>query len=74
MPYNTIQDLPKSVKDHTPKHAQEIYMEAFNHAWEEYKDDSKRKTEESLEQICHKVAWSAVKKKYHKKDSQWTEN
>ena len=36
MPYDAIAELPKGVKDNLPKHVQEIYMEAYNHAWEEY--------------------------------------
>ncbi|MBD2013095.1 ChaB family protein [Microcoleus sp. FACHB-53] len=30
MPYPTIEDLPDSVKNHVPKHAQEIFRAAFN--------------------------------------------
>jgi len=59
MPYKSIADLPKSVRDHLPKPAQKIYKEAFNHALDEYSD----------EVIAHRVAWSAVKKSYHKTDS-----
>ena len=35
MPYDTIKGLPSSVRDNLPKHAQEIYKEAFNSAWDE---------------------------------------
>jgi cation transport regulator len=73
MPYNTIKDLPSSVKDSLPKHAQEIYVAAFNNAWEEYKEPSSRATKESLEEISHKVAWTAVKKKYKKDGDVWHE-
>ena len=30
MPYKSINELPKQVKDNLPKHAQEIYKEAYN--------------------------------------------
>jgi ChaB len=33
MPYPTNADLPPSVRSHLPEHAQEIYREAFNHAF-----------------------------------------
>ncbi len=66
MPYNTIEDLPSKVREHLPEHAQEIYKEAFNHAWQEYRDPSNRRGDESLEEVSHKVAWSAVKKQYDK--------
>ena len=73
MPYKTNNDLPESVKDHLPKHAQDIYREAFNHAHEEYNDKEKRQdSSESREETSHRVAWSAVKKKYEKKyDGKW---
>ena len=57
MPYATRNDLPGSVKDHLPAHAQDIYKEAFNSAWDEYDHEEER---------AHRVAWGAVKEKYHK--------
>ena len=33
MPYRTNSDLPASVQAHLPPHAQDIYREAFNHAF-----------------------------------------
>ena len=71
MPYKTNSDLPDSVKNHLPAHAQDIYREAFNHAHEEYKNAKDRRGDESLEEVAHKVAWSAVKKKYRKKSGKW---
>lgn len=72
MPYKSSKDLPDSVTNHLPAHAQEIYREAFNHAYTEYKDASKRKGEASQEETAHKVAWAAVKKKYKKgEDGNW---
>lgn len=32
MPYQTIQELLNSVKNHLPKHAQEIFLATFNNA------------------------------------------
>ena len=73
MPYQQISDLPSSVRDHLPQHAQEIYMEAFNSAWDEYADASKRRGNESREEVAHKVAWSAVGNSYEKdeKSGKW---
>lgn len=64
MPYENINDLPKSVREHLPVHAQEIYQAAYNNAWDEYGQDEER---------AHRVAWGAVKKKYEKDESsgQW---
>ena len=71
MPYDQLSDLPDSVKNSLPKHAQEIYQEAYNSAWDEYKDPSDRRGNSSREETAHRVAWSAVKKKYRKKDDKW---
>ena len=65
MPYKNRGDLPDSVKDNLPKHAEDIYKEAFNSAWEQYGHDESR---------AHRVAWGAVKEKYHKNDDgDWVE-
>jgi cation transport regulator len=71
MPYRTNQELPDSVKDNLPNHAQAIYREAFDSAWDEYADPSKRRGAESREEVAHKVAWAAVKKKYEKVGEEW---
>jgi cation transport regulator ChaB len=36
MPHASNADLPPSVRDHLPPHAQDIFREAFNHAWRTY--------------------------------------
>ena len=71
MPYHSNAELPDSVKDHLPKHAQDIYREAFNSAWDEYKDPDRRRGDASREETAHKVAWAAVKKKYEKRGDDW---
>ena len=72
MPYVRLDELPASVRDHVPKHAQEIYKEAFNSAWDEYKDADERRGDASREETAHKVAWAAVKEKYEKgEDDKW---
>ncbi|MDU7306399.1 MAG: putative cation transport regulator ChaB [Escherichia coli] len=62
MPYKTKSDLPESVKHVLPSHAQDIYKEAFNSAWDQYKDKEDRRDDASREETAHKVAWAAVKK------------
>ncbi len=66
MPYAINEDLPPSVRNHLPDGAQDIYREAFNHARQTYSDDSRR------EEIAHRVAWAAVKRKYRKQDGEWS--
>jgi cation transport regulator len=71
MPYQSNKDLPDSVKDNLPRHAQDIYREAFDNAWDEYQDPARRRGSESLEEVAHKVAWAAVKQKYEKVGGEW---
>lgn len=62
MPYQQISELPDAVKQHLPKHAQEIFLAAFNHASEEYGEEDR----------AFRVAWAAVKHKYEKgEDHNW---
>jgi len=72
VPYSSIEDLPAGVRNTTPKHAQEIYKEAFNSAWDEYKNPDDRRGDASREETAHRVAWAAVKQKYEKgEDERW---
>ena len=59
MPYKQITQLPDSVRNNLPKHAQEIYKEAYNSAEEQYGEESR----------AHRVAWSAVERKYEKDEN-----
>ena len=70
MPYKTKSELPESVRGVLPAHAQDIYKEAFNSAWEQYKDKSARRGDASREEVAHRVAWAAVKQNYKKGDDE----
>lgn len=67
MPYATNEDLPPALRRNLPTHALDICREAFNHVWRHHGDDRERR-----EEIAHRVAWSAVKKRYRKRDGLWT--
>lgn len=56
MPYDSNSDLPDSIKNHLPEHAQSIFRKVFNSALEQYGN----------EEQAFKVAWAAVKKEYEK--------
>ncbi len=71
MPYDRIDQLPDSVRGNVPKHAQEIYKEAYNNAEDQYADPDERRGDESQEEAAHRVAWSAVKQEYEKKGDRW---
>jgi len=66
MTYEMLDDLPPPVLRVLPKHAQEIYLAAYNSAWDQYDHDEAR---------AHRVAWSAVKEKYRKneKTGRWVQ-
>lgn len=68
MPYVTIEDLPPSL-DRLPIHAREIFLAAFNNAWRSYADRGSAVQEE----IAHRVAWAAVKRRYRKRGDLWVE-
>jgi cation transport regulator len=64
VPYENLTDLPDSVRNNLPKHAQEIYRAAFNLAEDQYGEESR----------AHRVAWAAVEKKYEKNENgDWVE-
>ncbi len=62
MPYASNDDLPPSVRDHLPPHAQDIFREAFNHAFARHADEA----------TVFRIAWAAVKRRYEKAaDGEW---
>ena len=65
MPYRTNGDLPPSVQRHLPPHAQDIYREAFNHAFAAHMGDPRQ------EEAAHRIAWAAVKRSYVKIGESW---
>jgi cation transport regulator len=68
MPYRTIMDLPEAVRSHLPGHAQDIYREAFNHAYAANAGEADR------ERRSHMIAWAAVKRRYERgADGRWIE-
>ena len=76
MPYKKIESLPRGVTEHLPIHAQKIYLETYNNAWEQYSDPKKRRDKLSQEETASKVAWAAVKNEYKKdvKTGKWVKN
>lgn len=73
MPYASINELPEGVQNVLPKHAQDVYKEAFNSAYDEYADPDERRDDAGREEVAHRVAWSAVKKAGYEKgdDDRW---
>ena len=65
MPFRSNSDLPASAQTHLPPHAQDIYREAFNHAFAAHMSDPRR------EERAHRIAWTAVKRSYVKVGDSW---
>ena len=65
MPYAVNTELPASVRNHLPGHAQDIYRAAFNHAYAAHAG------EPDQEKRAHMIAWAAVKRSYVKRGEQW---
>jgi cation transport regulator len=65
MPYATNVDLPPPVRRSLPTHAQDIYREAFNHAFSAHAGDPRQ------EEASHRIAWAAVKLSYEKVGNRW---
>jgi cation transport regulator len=67
MPYQSNQELPASVRNHLPSHAQDVYREAFNHAFASRAGDPRQ------EEAAHRIAWRAVKRGWVKVRDRWVE-
>ena len=61
MPYWSNDELPPSVRQHLSPHAQSIFREAFNHAFESPDDEA----------VARRIAWAAVKRRYEKIGDDW---
>jgi len=67
MPYASNEQLPPSIRNHLPPHAQDIFRAAFNNAWASHQSDAGGE----LEAIAHRIAWAAVKRSYRKSGNDW---
>lgn len=65
VPYSENIELPPAARSHLPPHAQDIYREAFNHAFAAHADDPRR------QEAAHRIAWAAVKRRYVKAGGKW---
>jgi len=59
--------------DSLPTHAQHIFKKTHASTVKEYQNPSKRRggKKQSAEEVAHKAAWAAVKKKYKKQGEEW---
>ncbi|WP_020208222.1 ChaB family protein [Gilvimarinus chinensis] len=66
MYYQNTAELPDSVKNSLPQDGLNLYLQAYNSAWETFADPEKRIGNDDRETVAHKVAWSVVEKSYTK--------
>lgn len=60
MPYSKKSELPKNVRGVLPSKAQDIWMSAFNSAYDKYGDKK-----------SFRIAWAAVRNSYKKVEGKW---
>jgi cation transport regulator len=60
--YQNINELPPTIRDVFPEGAQEIYLEAYNRAWQAYDEDEA--VGQSRETLAHQQGWMAVRHEY----------
>lgn len=63
-PYHTIEDLPDEIRDDLPRHAQELYLQAYNEAWRDYDAHKNTRIKTTREAVAHRVALWAVQNVY----------
>ena len=69
MPYRSNDELPEGLRRHLPPGAQGIFRKTFNRAWQTYRT----RPEQQREEVAHRVAWAAVKRKYRKFGTDWVQ-
>jgi cation transport regulator len=60
--YTDINKLPSTIRETLPVEAQELYMEAYNAAWELQPAEGHHGL--SPESVAHQIAWDAVNREY----------
>ena len=71
MPYDTLSDLPGSVRDDLPKRAQETYRSAYDDAWDGHVGGDRREHGDSRP-TAH-PAWGAVEQEDETQGGRWTQ-
>lgn len=72
--YTPLSPRTKKQIDSLPQHAQHIFKKAHGNAVKQYQNPAIRRgggKKQSAEEVAHKTAWSAVKKKYKKNGDKW---
>lgn len=60
--YESIDELPDTLRDVLPREAQEVYVEAYNDSWRSY--DEEKTSEMSRAAVANRDGWAAVKREF----------
>jgi cation transport regulator len=72
MPYSQNTDMPSQVTTILSEHAQDIYRDAYNSAWDDYEELSDDGDDSKRDEAARGKAWDAVEKAYEKDEvSKW---
>lgn len=70
MRYESTNDIPETLLDVLPEEAQEIYLEIYQQAWDDYDED--QGGELSRDGVAHRQAMHAVRQEFvQHKDGKW---
>lgn len=64
MPYAGPGELPEQIREQLPETAQEVYLRAFNSAWDHYKGWDLARGDASRHETAERVGWAAVQNDY----------
>jgi cation transport regulator len=62
MSYQSRDELPETIRDILPPEVQDVYIDAYNTAWDVYEDSSTQTLDR--ESVAHRVAWDAVNREF----------
>jgi cation transport regulator len=70
MRYESVEDIPETLQDVLPEEAQQIYLEVYQEAWDDYTEGEGG--ELSRDGVAHRQAMHAVRQEFvQSKDGQW---
>lgn len=72
MYYQNLSDLPQDVQETLPEAGQQLYMGAFNDAWQRY-DPESDSSEASKHDVVHREAWAIVEEAYVREGNRWVQ-
>ena len=61
MRYENKSQLPPTIRDVLPEHAQELYLQAYRKAWDEYEEGQGYLSRETM---AHQQGYTAVRHEY----------